>query len=389
MIDHRYRYRYAPRHRNPGRPRSPLLRRSLHGILSTLLPGMLICSRSFIPITAMGVQTRTARLMPWIRSSAAKPIGWTRESRNDHLQTYQVTVTYDTSSCSNSTDEESVPLSFTTTTVSLPFIEQVGSLASSLWPAALAGAILVQSPAIQQQFARRKTPPPPTTTDEHPYQPRVVELGAGLGLLGRTLRESAAAPQVTCTDQDVAAIDLLRTPIRSPGTNMVEGKCGHAFDATQAMVLDWRDEELPDTLEPNSFDGVFGTDVAYYSFLVQPLLDTARALQRPSNSVFNVIGQANRQSLWDLLHTIRDGGYSQRTDQREPAWDGITTMNLYRLEMELWQDDSDESGNPATLDESISIAALLHTTSGLDLPALTDQDYVATARDEESIEKSF
>ena len=96
---------------------------------------LLILSFTLFSLTvSWTVETRKSTLFPWrTASSSFAPIGCIVEvrERRDAKQTFQVTV-----GCNNHND----PI-----TVSLPFIQTADTLASSLWPPALAGAILSQS----------------------------------------------------------------------------------------------------------------------------------------------------------------------------------------------------------------------------------------------------
>lgn len=291
------------------------------------------------------VETRKCSLLPWQRDHENKKvIGWTKEIRDDESQTLEVQVGWG--------DKESL-------FVSLPYL-QSSSLASTLWPPSLAGAILCRSPAIENGG----------------HLQDVIELGAGLGLAGSVLSNIDKQRKVVYTDHDGDVMEALAQHLLATNKDPM---------SQQAISLEWRDDDMKG-LAPESFDMVLGTDVAYYSFLLRPLLDTAVSLIKPENSLLYIVGQANRVSQWELLHLIKEGGYSQKTDKVEPPLPGNTDMLLYRLEMEGWQASPDKD---ATVDGSIPIAVISHATSGFAQRQWTDFDYSATPDDERSIDKSF
>lgn len=290
----------------------------------------------YIPLAvSLSFETRRSTLLSWNTDTV---LGWVQE-RRDSATISQVTAGW-------GNNDESL-------TVDLPYITNVESLASSLWPSALAGAILCQSPA----FAAM------TNTS-------ILEVGAGLGLAGQVLLQATKASSCQLTDNDKESIKLLQESIED--------------DRLSARYLEWRDD--PDEEERHSIDILLGTDVAYYFYLLRPLMDTAKHLLKPTKSLFVVLGQAYRESLWDLYDNIANGCYNQLTDQHETKWPGKTDMLLYRLEMQKWQKQPGE----ALIEGTVPIALLLHQSPGLlELDPLTAHDHVATAQDREKLFVSF
>ncbi len=285
------------------------------------------------------VEKRVSKLLSWSNSENEAPtiLGWCEERRLQDARELQVTVSCD----------DSEPLE-----VSIPIPTDENSLARTLWPSSLAAAILLRSPASKQLIK-----------DKH-----VLELGCGLGLAG--IVASSSAKSCCLTDHDEEIIQLLKNQ-NIPNIN--------------ARYLEWRDEDRPDDIP--SCDLVIGADIAYYFYLLRPLMDTAKDMLRSDNSAFMVVGQANRESQWDLYHNIRDGCYNQLTDEREAPWNGETRMLLYQLQMFKWQVDDDPSFE--TLDGTIPIAVMLHTSPDLEKFTFTTFDHIATKNDEEGIMMSF
>jgi predicted nicotinamide N-methyase len=297
--------------------------------------------------------------------------------------------------------------------VALPAIpsSEVDTLGSSLWPSALAAAILSQSPSLRhcwqgdEELLRK-----PRGGSSHQRKStrkgyRVMELGAGLGLLGWTIAATSrgSRSEVILTDNDQKLVHLLQDLALD---DYVPGSIVSAY------MLDWRDEvpisSLPNTnngikntddFEAVTFDAIVGSDVAYYSFLVRPLLNTIQKYLKKEHSMVLLIGQANRASLWDAYHQICEGGYNQRTDNYEAPFVGETTMLLYMLGMECWRsrvaDDAnclDErlQVNHDSIEQYVPIGVIVHRNPGCSVPAtLTDYDIVATKDIERRIDKSF
>jgi predicted nicotinamide N-methyase len=266
-------------------------------------------------------------------------LGWCEERRQQDATELQVTVRCD----------DSEPLE-----VSIPKPSDENSLAHTLWPSSLAAAILLKSPASERLIKNK----------------HVLELGCGLGLAG--IVTSSSAKSCCLTDHDEEIIQILKN---------------HNIPNIDARYLEWRDEDRPSDIPPSEL--VIGADIAYYFYLLRPLMDTTKAMLRQDNSAFMVVGQANRESQWDLYHNIRDGCYNQLTDEREASWDGETRMFLYQLQMFKWEVDDDPSPKKQELDGTIPIAVMLHTSPGLEGFAFTAFDHIATKNDEEGMMMSF
>jgi predicted nicotinamide N-methyase len=244
--------------------------------------------------------------------------------------------------------------------VELPTVADTDSLASTLWPASLALAILCRSPSTVA-FLHNKS---------------VLDLGCGLGLAGLVAADSARSCQLT--DNDATIVGLLRERREtSPKQQNVT-----------ASLLDWRNNTHADGIQ--IADVVIGSDIAYYHFLLRYLMDTTRRFLKPKDSVLLVAGQANRESQWNLYHNILNGCYNQHTDEREGPWVGVTQMLLYHLEMSKWHVSTTDVTFQPEIDGVIAIAALVHQTPGSEqISRLTECDYIATEEDEDKMLMTF
>ena len=312
-------------------------------VLAFLISLLLLVRESF-SLTST-VKTRKSELLDW---TGEHVVGYTKEMRDEQKREYTVVVGRRVEDTGATTQSEVV------TTIELPFYGEADSLAESLWPAGLACAILCHSKEFQSAVKGKN----------------VVELGCGLGLVGSLLARSADS--VLLTDQQTDVIDTIREKNKE-------------IPNLQCRQLDWRDEEgnVPKT------DFVIGSDIAYYFFLLRPLMDTIKRFAKKETQVI-IVGQANRQSLWDLFHNIVDGCYNQITDQREPAWDGTTRMVLHKLRMGDWSEETSNKDAKLELNGAIPIATIVHSRDGGN-PDLRfgDFDYLADPATEASIDRSF
>lgn len=292
----------------------------------------------FPPVTSLSVQVRQSSLYS---KDGSFLLGSIRERKSDTSHTAVI-------SSPQRVDQD--------LEVSVPFVSVAESVGSSLWPSSLAGAILLHC---QSSLTQDKS---------------VLELGSGLGLGGFVAGKTAVRCCMTDNDEDLVA--LLQEHIDNQSH-------------LTASYLDWRDcNPMVQSKPPEDelFDVCLGFDVAYYFHLIAPLVNTIRLKQKENNSLLLVIGQANRESQWNLYHHIKDGGYNQITDEREDPWDGDTRMLLYKLKIGAWQSEEEDF----KVDGTVPIAALLHLSSDyFGEKTLTEQDHVATKEDEESQMMSF
>ena len=248
------------------------------------------------------------------------------------------------------------------TTVEIPASGD-GGVSSSLWPSALAASILLRRPKMRQALLDKD----------------VLELGSGLGLAGLV---AASAPTKSCTLTDKAedALELLPLTIER-----------NAFGERQvsSRLLDWKDEA---TYGKGKADIVIGADLAYYFFLLRPLMDASRASMKDDSGLLYIVGQANRESQWDLKNNIENGCYNQITDEREPPWEGDTNMLLYNLKVGEWSGGDATTLNASEIDEEVPIAVCVYCQDEGRLAREILEvgiDHIATKEDEEKQEYTF
>lgn len=169
--------------------------------------------------------------------------------------------------------------------IQLPYLDETAehgsSLASSIWPSSLAGAILLHCSTTLQKLILGKD---------------ILELGCGLGLGGLVAAASECSACIM-TDNDEEIINKLQNVISTNEQNL-----GENYNKVKAECLDWRDSSQ----DNNNSDGVhnkieqfdvgLGFDVAYYWYLLRPLMDTFSLRLRDQSSFLLVLGQANRES---------------------------------------------------------------------------------------------
>ena len=209
----------------------------------------------------------------------------------------------------------------------------------------------------------------------------MLELGSGLGLAG-WVAGATSAQSVVLTDHDEGAILRLKKTV---GRN--NDRLGGGANFT-VRYLEWRDDHHDAASSPR-FDLILGSDVTYYYYLLRPLMDTIKAFLAETTGRLLVVGQANRQSQWDLYDNLISGCYNQLTDEREPPWDGMTRMLLYRLQLNEWTSGEENSDDDAErVDTVIPIAVLLHERDST-FDFLSECDHVATAKEQVEMLISF
>jgi len=354
-----------------------------------------------------GIETRFSTLRPWLEdltpnkdtttvSKSSNPlivdpiIGWALEERDDLMQSHKVTVGW---------GSPDAAVKDSATTVNLPYFPpEETALGGNQWPSGLATAILLHSPSMEQKLQGKQ---PPIGGADNKFR-EVLELGSGLGLPGLLVAQRySASCKVTLTDNEVSIVRELakmaheqfleQSLERSSGSN---GEVTTA--AAAAKVLDWL-EVSEGNNDPPLARLVLGSDIAYQPSLVQPLVDTIRAVLDPSKedaaTVF-VGGQADRKSFWELYETLED------TRNDESSSRSNTQMLLYRLHMGDWraqEDDDDENSeikarlSDAALNQrwnEIPVGLLWYQPWGA-LPSLTEFDYLATLNDKEGMSLTF
>ncbi|KHG16021.1 Mettl21d [Gossypium arboreum] len=109
---------------------------------------------------------------------------------------------------------------------------------------------------------------------------RVIELGAGMALLGC---------DVVSTDQ-IEVVPLLRRNVECNTSRILQmNSCSDSFGSIKVVELDWGNEDHIKAVGP-PFDYVIGTDV----HLVGPLLQTIIALSGPKTTI--MLGHDNRST---------------------------------------------------------------------------------------------
>jgi predicted nicotinamide N-methyase len=315
--------------------------------------------------SSLTAESRRSTLRPWGAGTGAgtgPDLGWCQERRYAKDDLLEVSVKWEEGNNNNNTTEDDENHNHALD-ILLPDRGTDGGLSSTLWPASIAASILLRSPEFQR-LAEGKD---------------IIELGSGLGLAGLVAAEKSA--KVMLTDHDQEAVDLYNETfaLNNRRTDLKADLSGKR--------LDWRDDHG----SPNPpVDIVLGAAIAYYFYLLRPIMDTTQAYltkEDSRNPLMIVVSQANRESQWDLYNNIRKGCYNQLTDEHEPPWPGQTKMLLYNLEMSDWVEDPADCATQ--INGVLGISVLLHYKDGVTLPPFTSYDYAATDEDDKNIMKTF
>jgi len=131
---------------------------------------------------------------------------------------------------------------------------------------------------------------------------RILELGAGLGLVGIAAALAAQGPaELTLSDHDPLSLAVL------PVNAALNG-----LDGTRTWDLDWRELERS---EPGVFDLLVGCDVAYEARLQEPLLDVVERYMAPGGSA--LFADPGRTRLPGFLRRARARGLEVETEDAE------------------------------------------------------------------------
>ena len=146
-----------------------------------------------------------------------------------------------------------------------------------IWPAAIALAVFMRS----------------SEAPELPSRPRVLELGAGIGLPGLDLARRLPGARVTLTDTRPALLSLLRDNL-----NTLQ-RAGVGSSHVEIQELTWSDAAVDgiDEADVGTYDLAVGADVCYDPASVPPLLRLVTTLRA---RVTILIGPSTRPSLGAL-----------------------------------------------------------------------------------------
>lgn len=167
----------------------------------------------------------------------------------------------------------------------LPF--EGAGVGHTVWEAAIVLALYLRSGA-GAEVLRPPTRRAGETTDP---RPRVLELGAGIGLPGRDVALRGAASSVTLTDARPALLEGLAgfgaqcaaaggRALASPSGMLLPTIAGRPPPAEgRSRSLDWHDAaDVAAAAAEASYDLAIGSDVAYYAPDVAPLAAALQAL---------------------------------------------------------------------------------------------------------------
>eukprot|EP00854_Cymbomonas_tetramitiformis_P002739 gene2739-3517_t len=153
---------------------------------------------------------------------------------------------------------------------------------------------------------------------------KVVELGAGCGLLGLVL--STMKCSVVLTDAP-PALPLLRR-------NVAENADKLTFPA-KVLPLDWESSsDLNAVKEHGPFDLLVATDVVFAVRLVQPLLDCVKALTHPDSLIFICLQERSPEAFKAFMTSVAEQFKVVRipNSEVELADDECVLLEIRRLE---------------------------------------------------------
>lgn len=130
---------------------------------------------------------------------------------------------------------------------------------------------------------------------------RVLEVGAGCGLLGQVLAASGWCKRVILTETEEVLVNLKANLERN--TTMLSPKKNKKGSKIAAQQLDWLayEKDTIDNLKKHSFDTIVGTDVVFTPSLVEPLLSTLAFMAATDKAVVYLCLQVRCEDSHQLL----------------------------------------------------------------------------------------
>ena len=142
----------------------------------------------------------------------------------------------------------------------------------------------------EQQRRRRQQQQQQSSSPSTPRE-RIVEIGAGCGMLGISLAVTGCASEVILTEVDLV-MPLLRENVRTNQSLLRDSSSSsssHTTTIMRACQLDWtkfvHDAKRAD-IEPHSVDMIVGTDVVFAPHLVEPLWQTMEYLSHARTIIY-------------------------------------------------------------------------------------------------------
>jgi len=220
-----------------------------------------------------------------------------------------------------------------------------------VWDAAIVSALFLRTPkggAMLTGATSAATASEPVGQDEHstgtfPSRPRVLELGAGLGLPGRDLARRGVASSVTLSDSRSALLEQLYQ-LCAPAD--AEGSQGTAIDC---MQINWHSDADVAEAAAAAYDVVIASDVAYYHPDVMPLAKAIQAIRARVTVVAAPLHRAAAGALGEALEglggtvdeqklTLVSSDTAEWSDGQPPLASRVATMPAlaYRVLVVTW-----------------------------------------------------
>ena len=139
-------------------------------------------------------------------------------------------------------------------------------------------------------------------------QPRVLEVGSGLGRCGILAHLLAPKTKIFLTDGDTDTLSQLRANIQRNITIKDDDKMNHEHNNISCHQLLWG-KETADAFSKahgGNFDVIMGSDLVYVPKVIQPLFETVQTLLSKPNGIFVMAHCARRHGNEVKLEMIVD-----------------------------------------------------------------------------------
>jgi predicted nicotinamide N-methyase len=179
---------------------------------------------------------------------------------------------------------------------------------------------------------------------------RVLEVGAGCGLLGQVLAASGWCKQVVLTETKEVLVNLNSNLERNAPLFLSAGKKKKKHRSViSAQQLDWLayEKDTIEDLKKASFDTIVGTDVVFSPSLVEPLLSTLTFMASKVSVVYLCLQIRCEDSHKLLLEKAKSHGWKLNNISEElastPGCAWGVQMECHLIQLTRIPQDDDEA----------------------------------------------
>eukprot|EP00977_Amphora_coffeiformis_P021244 scaffold9085_cov215-Amphora_coffeaeformis.AAC.12 len=157
-------------------------------------------------------------------------------------------------------------------------------------------------------------------------RPRILELGAGLGLVGLWAHHLMPNGNVCITDGDTDALKLLRQNVQRnqlSHSSSNNGGGGGGGGVVTAHQLIWGKDTTQTFVKMHNdrYDMILASDIVYAAVIVEPLWETVALLLKKTASAVFIMAYAKRDvpvTIQDVLNAADVAGFTHQVTAEDP-----------------------------------------------------------------------